>query len=75
MEASDLRLMVSTCPLRITMNTGEVFEVEKPEFILVADYTVTVLVDRDGVKRNVHLALMNIANVESLNESAMFDSK
>lgn len=69
MEADELRAMVATCPLRITMTTGEVFQVEKPEFILVADYTATVLVQRDGVMRNVHLVLVNIANVESLSES------
>lgn len=69
MGSTDLREMIPTCPLRITMTTGEEFEVEKPEFILVADYTATVLVNRDGVKRNVHLVLMNIANVESLAES------
>lgn len=70
MEADDLRAMVRTCPLRITMTSGESFEVEKPEFILVADYTFTVLVNRDGVERNVHLSIMNIANVESLAESS-----
>jgi hypothetical protein len=70
MEKSDLESMIPGCPLRITMTSGETFDVEKPEFILVAEYTVAILCDRDGVKRNVLLALMNIANVESLAESS-----
>lgn len=69
MEKEDIEGMVRVCPLRITMTSGEVFEVEKPEFITVAEYTVSILTDRDGVKRHVLLALMNIANVESLAES------
>lgn len=66
MEKSDIEGLVTACPLRITMTSGEVFEVEKPEFITVADYTVSILCDRDGAKRHVLLALMNIANAESL---------
>lgn len=70
MEPDDLIARISACPLRITMNTGETFDVEKPEFITVADTTANVLVSRNGRKRNVLLALLNIANVESLSESA-----
>ncbi len=51
------------------MNTGETFDVEKPEFITLAETTANVLVNRNGHKRNVLLALLNIANVESFEAS------
>ncbi|MEN0111499.1 MAG: hypothetical protein AAF805_12330 [Planctomycetota bacterium] len=70
MEADDLLARIDACPLRITMTSGETFDVEKPEFINVADTTANVLVNRTGKKRNVLLALLNIAAVESLSESA-----
>ena len=37
--------------------------VEKPEFIIVGDYTAGVLVSMDGVKRNAVVSLMNISSV------------
>ena len=69
MEADDLLARVDACPLRITMTNGETFDVDKAEVITVADTTANVLVNRGGKKRNVLLALLNIAAVESLNES------
>ena len=69
MEPEDLIARIGACPLRITMNTGETFDVEKPEFITVAETTANVLVTRNGHKRNVLLALLNIANVETLETS------
>ena len=69
MEPDDLIARIGACPLRITMSTGETFDVEKAEFITVAETTANVLVNRNGHKRNVLLALLNIANVESLEAS------
>ena len=45
------------------MNDGREFLVEKPEFIVVADYTAAILVNDDGVKRNAVITLMNITSV------------
>lgn len=70
MEPDNLRDLTQACPVRLTMNNGETFDVEKPEFIMVAEFDVAVLVNRDGVKRNVLLALDNIASAESIAESA-----
>ena len=66
MQPDSLRDLVQACPIRLTMKNGEMLDVEKPEFIMVAEFDVAVLVDRDGVKRNVLLALDNIANAESI---------
>jgi hypothetical protein len=63
MEPTDLKDLISDCPLLIRMNDGREFFVEKPEFIVVGDYTAGILVDHDGVKRNVVIALMNITSV------------
>ena len=65
MEPDNLRELVQACPIRLTMNNGETFDVEKPEFIMVAEFDVAVLVTRNGTKRNVLLALDNIASAES----------
>lgn len=69
MESNDMLARISACPLRITMNTGESFDVEKPKFITVGDTTAIVLVTRNGRKSNVLLSLLNISNVESLSET------
>jgi hypothetical protein len=45
------------------MNDGREYSVEKPEFIHVGDYAAGILVDDDGVKRNVVASLINIASV------------
>jgi hypothetical protein len=44
------------------MNDGREYFVEKPEFIVVADYTAAILYDDNGVKRNAVISLMNIAS-------------
>lgn len=63
MEPDDLQKLVRECPLLIRMNDGREFFVEKPEFIVVADYTAAILVVEDGVRRNAVIGLMNIASV------------
>ncbi|MEM1305420.1 MAG: hypothetical protein AAGG46_11020 [Planctomycetota bacterium] len=70
MEPDNLRDLVQACPFRLTMINGETFDIEQPEFIMVAEFDVAVLVNRDGVKRNVLLALDNIASAESIAKSA-----
>lgn len=63
MESDDLQNLLKECPLLIRMNDGREYFVEKPEFIVVADYNAAVLADDDGVKRISALSLMNITSV------------
>ena len=63
MEPQDLNKLIRDCPLLIRMNDGREFFVEKPEFIVVGDYTAGILVDDQGVKRNAVITLMNITSV------------
>jgi hypothetical protein len=63
MESDDLQKLIRECPLIIRMNDGREYFVQKPEFIVVADYTAAVLVDDDGVKRIAIITLLNIASV------------
>ncbi|MEM8865657.1 MAG: hypothetical protein AAGF31_08970 [Planctomycetota bacterium] len=70
MEPDKLRELIHACPVRLTMNNGETFDVEKPEFIMIAEFDVAVMVTRNGRKRNVLIALDNISSAESLSTSA-----
>jgi len=63
MENDELKDLIRECPLLIRMSDGREYLVEKPEFIIVGDYTAGVLVDVDGVKRNAVVTLMNITSV------------
>jgi hypothetical protein len=45
------------------MNDDREYFVEKPEFIIVGDYTAGILIDIEGVKRNAVVTLMNITSV------------
>lgn len=70
MEADDLKAMIRQCPLRIVLNSGEKFLVEKPEFILVGTYQASILVPINGALRTVVIGLMNISSVHPLGEVA-----
>jgi hypothetical protein len=63
MESPELEKLIAECPLLIRMNDGREYFVEKPEFIIVGDYTAGILVDDEGVKRNAVISLINIAAV------------
>ncbi len=63
MEPNDLQKMLQDCPLLIRMNDGREFFIENSEFITVGDYTTSVLVDDEGIKRHAVLSLMNITSV------------
>ena len=63
MESDDLIEMVRDCPLLIRMNDGREYFVEKPEFIVVADYSAAILVHDNGTRRINHIALVNITSV------------
>lgn len=67
MESITLRDLVSnSCPLRLTLNNGGTFDIERPEFVMVSDYEVTVMVNRHGGMRNVTISLVNVASAEPL---------
>ncbi len=70
MEADDLRSLIPSCPLRIQLNSGEAYTVEKPEFIMVGDYQAAILVRMTGALRTVVIGLMNISSVQPLGEPA-----
>ena len=63
MESDEFEDLIRECPLLIRTNDGREFFVEKPEFIVVADYSAAILVRDNGVRRINHLSLMNIASV------------
>jgi len=63
MEQQDLENLIHQCPLRIRMNDGREYLVEKPEFITVGDYTASILFDDAGVKRHAIVGLINISAV------------
>jgi hypothetical protein len=63
MESDELQELIGECPLLILTNDGREYFVEKPEFIVVADYSAAILVHDNGVRRINHVALMNIASV------------
>ncbi|QEG35007.1 hypothetical protein [Bythopirellula goksoeyrii] len=63
MENSELRELIAECPLQIRMNDGREYFVEKPEFIIVGDYTAGILYDDEGVKRNAVISIINVSCV------------
>lgn len=63
MEADEFRQLVHECPLIVRMNDGREYVIEKPEFVMVGDYTAGVLIRDQDVLRNAVITLMNIATV------------
>jgi hypothetical protein len=63
MESDEFEELIRECPLLIRTNDGREFFVEKPEFIVVADYSAAILVHDNGSRRINHIALMNVASV------------
>jgi hypothetical protein len=63
MESTEFEQLVRECPLLIRMNDGLEYFVERPEFIVVGDYSAAVLVKDNGAKRINHIALMNVTSV------------
>lgn len=70
MEKDDLEGQLKNCPIKIRMNDQAEYLVEKPEFITIGDYTVSILTKRAGAMRHTLLSLMNITSVEPLSEHA-----
>jgi hypothetical protein len=70
MEKEGIEGQLRHCPLRLRMNDGLEYIVEKPEFITIGDYAASVLQRRDGAMRHTLLSLMNITAVEPLGQPA-----
>lgn len=70
MERDEFEQHLRFCPLRIRMNDGRDYVVEKPEFITIGDYTVSILRRGDDGKLPHGLfSLMNITMVEPLGDA------
>jgi hypothetical protein len=63
MEPDELRAWIGKSPVRIRINNGDTYEVPRPEFALVSDYSVAVLTRENGRMLNRLLALENISEV------------
>jgi hypothetical protein len=63
MESEELRAWIQRGPVRIRMNNGDTCEVQGPEFALVSDYSVAVLIRDKGRMLNRLLSPINISEV------------
>jgi hypothetical protein len=63
MESDEHEDLIREGPLLIHSNDRREYFVEKPEFIVVGDYSAAILVHDNGVRRINHIALRNIASV------------
>jgi hypothetical protein len=52
------------------MNNGDTYDVPRPEFALVSDYSAVVLTRDNGRMLNRLLSLINISEVSEVPESA-----
>lgn len=67
MDRDELIKTIADGPVRITMNSGAVYEIESKQSALVAELTVAVLHRcPDGKYRNVILPLVTMVAVEPL---------
>jgi hypothetical protein len=67
MDREELIKTIEHGPVRIHMNNGAVYDIEKPSFALVAELTVAVLYrSEDGKLRNVILPLVTMSAVEPI---------
>jgi hypothetical protein len=70
MEPDDVREWLKKCPVSIRINNGDTYEVARPEFALVGDYSVALLSRRNGHMINSLLALVNISEISELHQPA-----
>jgi hypothetical protein len=52
------------------MNNGDTYELPRPEFAIVGDFSMSVLARDNGRLLNRILALINISEITELQESA-----
>ncbi|MCC7474845.1 MAG: hypothetical protein IT425_05580 [Pirellulales bacterium] len=70
MEPDEVRTWLRRSPIRIRMNNGDMYEIASPEFAIVGDYSMSVLVRDNGRLLNKILALVNISEITEAAESA-----
>ncbi len=63
MEPDKFRKAIDECPLLVRMNDGREVVIEKPDFVIVGDYTAGVLVREKGKLLNMVISLLNIASI------------
>jgi hypothetical protein len=67
MDREELTTLIKRGPIRIRMNDGRAYDVEKPEFASVSDISAAVLYrGEDGKLRHMHLPLVTMSGVEPL---------
>ncbi len=67
MDRLELNALIHEGPIRITMNDGRSFDIERPEMASVSDIAAAVLYRADdGKYRHVHLPLVTVISVEPL---------
>lgn len=67
MDREELMALIRRGPIRVTMNTGETYDIPNMEFATVSDISASVLYRAPDKKwRMHHLPLVTIAGVEEL---------
>jgi hypothetical protein len=69
MEPDEVRAWLRRTPIRIRMNNGDTYDLPNPEFAIVGDYSMSVLVRDSGRLLNKILALVNISEITELEQS------
>jgi hypothetical protein len=70
MERQELNALIAQGPIRLRMNDGRAYDVEKPEFVSVSDISAAVPYrGDDGKLRHMHLPLVTMSGVEPLKTS------
>lgn len=71
MDRLELNALIHEGPIRITMNDGRSFDIERPEMASVSDISAAVLYRAaDGKYRHVHLPLVTMTSVEPIGAGA-----
>lgn len=70
MEPDEVRAWLRRSPIRIRMNNGDMYDLPSPEFAIVGDFSMSVLVRDDGRLLNKILALVNISEISEIEQSA-----
>jgi hypothetical protein len=71
MDREELIEAINKGPVRVRMNDGSAYEIEKPEFATVADLTLSVLHrNQEGKLKHVLLPLVTMVAVEPIEVGA-----
>jgi hypothetical protein len=70
MEPDEVRTWLGRSPIRIRMNNGDTYDVARPEFALVGDYSIALLTHENGRMLNKLISLLNISEISESSQSA-----